>query len=386
MNQRPLAKDSSFAELFAKYPWQQTQQNLAAITASDVERALSCNGVGSPMDFLALISPAAAPYLEQMASIAQALTRKRFGQTVQLYAPLYLSNECINTCTYCGFSKEIQIPRIRLTQEQVLKEVAVLKTMGIEHVLVVTGDFAEKQAREYLNEAIEWIRPHFAQVSMEVQPLPQEDYQALSDQGLHAVMCYQETYGPKYPEYHTKGKKKDFLWRLETADRLGQAGVHKIGLGALLGLDDWRLDSFYVALHASYLEKKYWQSRLSISFPRLRPAQVGFSPQNPVSDRELVQLILAYRIFNENLELSLSTRESPHFRDHMIPLAVTAISAGSKTEPGGYANPKSALEQFEINDDRSPQEMTAALAKSGLELVTRDWDPHFGFSSSHKSS
>jgi len=379
MNQKQSL--TSFADTYDQHPWDDTAALLASITKADVQQALSHPGVGTPKDFLALISPAAAPFLEEMAAISQSLTRKRFGKTVQLYAPLYLSNECINSCSYCGFSKEIPLPRTRLNQAQVEAEIAVLKAMGVEHVLVVTGDFSEKQARDYLTEAISWIRPHFAQVSMEVQPLPEEDYHFLSQQGLHGVMCYQETYGPRYPEFHKKGKKRDFRWRLETPDRLGRAGVHKMGLGVLLGLDDWRLDSFYVALHASYLQKKYWKTRLSISFPRLRPAKIGFSPDQPVTDRELVQLILAYRIFNENFELALSTRESPHFRNHMIPLGVTSISAGSKTEPGGYANPKAALEQFEINDERSPKEMDQVLRSAGLELVTRDWEPHFGLSS-----
>ena len=380
MNQRRPAQETSFSDLFAQHPWAQTAHRLQQISEQDIHRALSAKGNGTPNDFLALISPKAAPFLEDMARLSMDLTRKRFGKTIQLYAPLYLSNECTNSCTYCGFSKEIQLPRIRLNKAQVLKEIEVLKKSGVEHVLLVTGDFSDKQAKEYLTEAMGWILPHFAQVSMEVQPLSAEDYQDFSDMGLHAVMCYQETYGPKYPEYHIKGKKRDFSWRLETADRLGEVGMHKIGLGALLGLDDWRLDSFYVALHAHYLEKKYWKSKLSISFPRLRPAKIGFSPQNPVTDAQLVQLILAYRIFNENLELSLSTRESPSFRDHVIPLGVTAISAGSKTEPGGYSNPKEALEQFEISDERSAKEMTAAVRSSGLELVSRDWEPHFGVS------
>ena len=253
MNQKQSL--TSFADTYDQHPWDDTAALLASITKADVQQALSHPGVGTPKDFLALISPAAAPFLEEMAAISQSLTRKRFGKTVQLYAPLYLSNECINSCSYCGFSKEIPLPRTRLNQAQVEAEIAVLKAMGVEHVLVVTGDFSEKQARDYLTEAISWIRPHFAQVSMEVQPLPEEDYHFLSQQGLHGVMCYQETYGPRYPEFHKKGKKRDFRWRLETPDRLGRAGVHKMGLGVLLGLDDWRLDSFYVALHASYLQK-----------------------------------------------------------------------------------------------------------------------------------
>lgn len=372
------AHNEGFAQVFEAHPWESVKNRIASATPRQVERALANAGAGGPEDFAALISPAAAAFLEPMAQRAQELTRKRFGKTVQLYAPLYLSNECLNSCVYCGFSREIKRPRTRLDQAATLKEVEVLKSMGIEHVLLVTGDFSDQVGTEYLAQALEWVRPHFAQVSMEVQPLSEPVYKDLIEQGLHAVMIYQETYGPRYAEFHPKGSKKDFLWRLETPERLGRAGIHKIGLGALLGLDDWRADSFYVALHLHHLERQFWRSKFSISFPRLRPASGGFEPAYPVSDRELVQLVLAYRIFNENLELSLSTRESARLRDGLIPLGITSISAGSKTEPGGYANPKEQLEQFEINDDRSPQEMTQALAGLGLETVARDWDPHFG--------
>ncbi|MDT8446948.1 MAG: 2-iminoacetate synthase ThiH [bacterium] len=371
-------KPASFTEVFRKTDWAQTKAMIEACGPREVERALSRAGAGRPEDFAALISPAAAPYLEQMAQLSQSLTRKRFGKCVQLYAPLYLSNECLNSCTYCGFSREVQIPRVRLNEEAVLKEVAVLKEMGIEHILLVTGDFSDKVGVEYLSQAIDWVRPHFAQVSMEVQPLAEEVYRELAERGLHGVMVYQETYGPRYAEFHPRGSKKDFFWRLETPDRLGRAGIHKIGLGALLGLDDWRADSYFVALHLIYLERQYWQSKFSLSFPRLRPAQGGFQPAMPMSDKELVQLVLAYRIFNENLELSLSTRESSALRNGLIPLGITSISAGSRTEPGGYANPKAELEQFEIDDDRSPEQMRRAMAQMGLETVNRDWDPRFG--------
>ncbi|OGG93043.1 MAG: thiamine biosynthesis protein ThiH [Candidatus Lambdaproteobacteria bacterium RIFOXYD12_FULL_49_8] len=373
---KPL--EPGFEQVFAQHPWAQMGAKLAQIGEAQVKKALSRAGQGSPADFMALVSPAAEPYLEEMAHLAQALTRKRFGKTVQMYLPLYLSNECHNSCLYCGFSKDNPVPRIRLDQKAVEQEIAVLKGMGVCQVLLVTGDFSAKRAVEYLGQALDWITPHFAQVSMEVQPLSQAEYQVLIKKGLHGVMVYQETYGPQYAKFHPHGSKADFFWRLGTADRLGRAGVHKIGLGALLGLDDWRLDSFYTALLVSHLEKHYWQSKLSISFPRLRPAKGGFQPEHPVSDRHLVQLILAYRIFNENLELSLSTRESPDFRDQVIPLGITSISAGSKTEPGGYANPNTQLEQFEIHDARSPQAMEKALAQKGLETLWKDWDPHFG--------
>jgi len=244
--------------------------------------------------------------------------------------------------------------------------------------LLVTGDFSRKKSKAYLDEAMEWVRPHFSQISMEVQPLEQEDYESLIEKGLSGVMIYQETYGPRYREYHPKGSKADFTFRLATPDRLGRAGIHRIGLGVLLGLEDWRTDSWFVGLHLQYLKQTYWQTKYSISFPRLRPAQGILEPEFPVNDRELVQLITAYRLLDENLELSLSTRESPSFRDHAAMLGVTSMSAGSKTDPGGYAHEGENLEQFSIHDERSPREIAKMLKKSGMEALFKDWEPHFG--------
>jgi 2-iminoacetate synthase len=210
---------------------------------------------------------------------------------------------------------------------------------------------------------------------MEVQPLDLEDYQELTPYGLNTVLVYQETYHEEdYKKHHPKGKKSNFQYRLETPDRLGQAGIHKMGLGVLIGLEDWRTDSFFTALHLSYLEKRYWQSKYSISFPRLRPFSGGLEPKVVMNDRELVQLICAYRIFNQEIELSISTRESVSFRNNIIKLGITSISAGSKTNPGGYAVEQQSLEQFEISDERSAKEIAAMISSQGYEPVWKDWD------------
>ncbi len=366
-----------FSEVFAKENFAEIREQIYSKTAADVERALR-KKKRDLNDFQALISPAAAPYLEQMAQEAQSLTQKRFGKCVQLYIPLYLSNECLNSCTYCGFRKENEIPRVRLTKEEVLKEVEVLKSWGYESVLLVTGDLNKKEGREYLAEAISWIRPHFAQISAEVQPMDQEDYEILRKAGLNGVMIYQETYGPNYKEFHPKGAKSNFNYRLQTPDRLGKAGIHKIGLGCLLGLEDWRADSWMVAFHLEFLKKTYWKTKFSISFPRLRPAEGVLEPRHPVNDKELAQLICAYRLLDENLELSLSTRESSAFRDHAIHFGITSLSAGSKTDPGGYASEKENLEQFSIDDDRSAFAVANKLKSLGLEAVFKDWEKSFG--------
>lgn len=364
----------SFQHIFEQQHWDEVKQSIYTKTAADVERALA-KPVCTLEDFKALISPAAAPYLEQMAALSQRLTQKRFGKTLQLYLPLYLSNECQNICTYCGFSLDNPMPRTTLTPEQILKEVEVIKSYGYDHVLLVTGEANKTVGVDYFKEALQLIRPYFSHISMEVQPLDQQEYEQLIPLGLNTVLVYQETYHQEdYKKHHPKGKKSNFLYRLETPDRLGKAGIHKIGLGVLIGLEDWRTDSFLTALHLQYMERTYWQTKYSISFPRLRPFSGGLPPKVEMHDRELVQLICAYRIWNEEVELSLSTRESPVFRNNAIKLGITSISAGSKTDPGGYASGVQALEQFEISDERTPAEIVQMIRHQGYEAVWKDWD------------
>ncbi|WP_285058017.1 2-iminoacetate synthase ThiH [Pedobacter ginsengisoli] len=365
---------SSFTDIFRQYDWQEVSQSILNKTRKDVEHALNA-GSGSLEDFKALISPAAAPYLEQMAQISQQLTRKRFGKVIQMYVPMYLSNECNNICTYCGFSYDNKVRRKTLSSIEIMEEVAAIKGMGYDHVLLVTGEANQSVHTDYFKKTLDLIKPHFAHISMEVQPLDLEDYQELTPYGLNTVLVYQETYHEEdYKKHHPKGKKSNFQYRLETPDRLGQAGIHKMGLGVLIGLEDWRTDSFFTALHLSYLEKRYWQSKYSISFPRLRPFSGGLEPKVVMNDRELVQLICAYRIFNQEIELSISTRESVSFRNNIIKLGITSISAGSKTNPGGYAVEPQSLEQFEISDERSAAEIAQMISAQGYEPVWKDWD------------
>ena len=363
-----------FKQVFDSYNWEDVQASIYAKTGRDVEEALNKTHRDLE-DFKALISPAAGPYLEQMSQLSHRLTLKRFGRTMQMYVPLYLSNECQNICTYCGFSFHNHIKRKTLTDEEILKEVAAIKEWGYEHVLLVTGEAHQTVGVDYLKNAIQLIRDQFANISIEVQPLEQEEYAALSGEGLNSVLVYQETYHlDNYRTHHTKGKKSNFYYRLDTPDRLGKAAVHKIGLGVLLGLEDWRVDSFFTALHLDYLEKTYWQTKYAISFPRLRPAEGVLPPKMELKDRELAQLICAYRIFDEEVELSISTRENEKFRNNIIKLGITSISAGSKTNPGGYAVDPESLEQFAISDERTPNEIATMLKHQGYEPVWKDWD------------
>ncbi|GGA88309.1 thiamine biosynthesis protein ThiH [Neiella marina] len=372
----------SFQQVLDNQDWDHVRLSIGAKTAVDVERALSRSTGNQRLnldDFMALISPAAEPYLEAMAQRSLVLTQQRFGKTIQLYVPLYLSNLCSNICTYCGFSMHNAIRRKTLDMAELDAEVAAIKALGFDHILLVTGESERKVGMDYFRQAIPRIRRHFSHLSMEVQPLAVEEYAELKDLGVDAVLVYQETYSRRtYAEHHLKGQKSDFDWRLATPERLGQIGMNKIGIGALIGLEDWRTDCFMVASHLNFLQKRYWQSRFSISFPRLRPCTGGLEPKSVMTDRQLVQLICAYRLFNPELELSLSTRESAAFRDQVLPLGITTMSAYSQTQPGGYANAEPALEQFSISDDRHPQAVAEAIRQRGYQPVWTDWQSAYG--------
>ena len=375
LSDRRLVKDdTSFSEVFDRYDWNELTQDIYNKTSLDVENALN-KSKRDLEDFKALISPAAQPYLEQMAQMSSRITKKRFGNTMQMYAPMYLSNECQNICTYCGFSMTNKIARRTLTDDEILEEVAFLKNKGFDHILLVTGEANRSVGVNYINNAISLIKAHFSNITIEVQPLDQDEYEKLVDNGLYAVLVYQETYNKgEYRKHHPKGKKSNFYYRLETPDRLGKAGVHKIGLGALFGLEDWRTDAFYTGLHLHYLQKKYWKTKYSISFPRLRPYSGGLEPKVEMTDKDLVQAICAFRLLDEDVELSMSTRESEYFRNHVVHLGITSISAESKTNPGGYSVEPQSLEQFEISDERSTEEVSKMLKNQGFEVVWKDWE------------
>ncbi len=365
---------SNFKNIFELYNWDTLEKEIYNVSSNDVQQVLLKDKM-TLEDFKVLISPAAKPFVEQMAQRSNALTKKRFGNTIQMYLPMYLSNECQNICTYCGFSMTNKIRRKTLSDKEILEEVAHIKSLGYDHILLVTGEANSTVGVSYLKNAICLIRKHFSNISIEVQPLDQEEYETLIEEGLYAVLVYQETYHKAtYKSHHPKGKKSNFDYRMNTPDRLGKAGVHKIGIGALFGLEDWRVDSFYTALHLKYLQKTYWKTKYSISFPRLRPHQGDVQPKVEMTDADLVQLICAYRLLDEDVELSMSTRESANFRNNIINLGITSISAESKTNPGGYTVAPESLEQFEISDERSTEEIKQMIQSQGYEVVWKDWD------------
>ena len=365
---------NNFEEVFESYEWNDIKQKLEIVTLSDVEYSLH-KKQKTLDDFLNLISKAAAPKLELMANMTRTITQKRFGKVIQLYAPLYLSNECQNICTYCGFSLDNKLKRKTLSDTELMIEATVLKTMGVNHLLLVSGEANKTVGISYFLNAVRLLKPHFANISIEVQPLSEEEYSLLHKEGVHSILVYQETYHQEvYKQYHPKGKKSNFHFRLETPDRIGRAGIHKMGLGVLLGLEDWRVDSFFNAMHIDYLQKQYWRSKFSVSFPRLRPAEGIIEPNFVMEDKDLLQLICAYRIWNEDIEISISTRENENFRNHIVSLGATSMSAGSKTNPGGYAVDKQSLEQFETSDERSMQTIKNMIKGAGYDPVMKDWD------------
>lgn len=367
-----------FSEELKKYDWDATTAEIMSMTREDVMRALSAEHL-SVRDFMALISPAAAPFIEQMARRSRDITRRRFGKTISMYIPLYITNACTNSCVYCGFNRHNQFPRVILTPEQIEAECKAIKALGpFENLLIVTGEHPKLAGTDYLEQALRICRPYFANLTIEVMPLSEEDYNRLTHSGLYGVVCFQETYNrARYKIYHPAGMKSNFEWRLNGYDRMGMAGVHKIGMGVLIGLEDWRTDVTMMAHHLEYLRKRYWQTRYSVNFPRMRPSEAGFQPNVVMTDRELAQLTFAFRIFDPDVDISYSTREEHTFRNNMATLGVTSMSAGSKTDPGGYATYPDALEQFAVSDPTSPETVAADLKRIGLEPVWKDWDPVF---------
>lgn len=367
-----------FSDELLKYDWDDITRRIAAKTAADVETALGKEHLGIE-DFMALVSPAAAPYLEQMARLSRRYTQQRFGKTISMYIPMYITNSCTNSCVYCGFNRHNKFPRVILTPEQIEAECKAIRRLGpFENLLLVTGENPRLAGTDYLETALKVCRPYFNNLTIEVMPLPEDDYRRLTHAGLNGVVCFQETYHrEKYKTYHPAGMKSNFEWRVNGFDRMGAAGVHKIGMGVLIGLEDWRTDVTMMAIHLSYLRKHYWRTRYSVNFPRMRPSEGHFQPNVVMTDRELAQLTFAYRIFDHDVDISVSTRESPAFRNNIATLGATSMSAGSKTEPGGYETYPQALEQFAVSDERTPAQVEVHIRAQGYEVVWKDWDKIF---------
>jgi 2-iminoacetate synthase len=394
----------SFVAEFNALPVDSVFQHCLGTTAH-VAREILAKPRLSLNDFGALISPAASQLLEPLCRRSQALTRRRFGKVIRLFAPLYLSNECINNCNYCGFSRDNPILRVTLSVEEVLREARALKEQGFRHILLVSGEHPNFASKVYMADCVRELHEEIPSISLEVGPMEAEDYRLIVEAGADGLVVYQETYDRNvYAEMHTSGPKRNFDWRLETPERAYAAGFRRLGIGALHGLADWRKEALCLAAHADYLLRTCWKAQLTISLPRLRPCAGEFEPRTHMSDRDLVQLVCALRLMFPDVGLVLSTRERATLRDGLIPLGITLISAGSHTEPGGYtgagkkkihhtergrivdlaANASewvpidrratNATGQFEIADDRPPQEVANVIRRLGYEPVWKDWD------------
>ena len=361
----------SFFDVLSKYDVDKFKELVDSKTDKDIELALAKQGAHTIDDFAALISERARThYLDVMVQMSMQLTRKRFGRCINMYLPLYLTNLCSNKCAYCGFSVANKFKRVVLTLEEIEEELQAMNKMGYTNILLVSGENSHKAGMPYFEQVLPLAKNYADYLQMEVQPLETDEYARLKELGLDAVSVYQETYHSEYyKKVHLAGKKADMRFRMETPDRLGQAGIDKVGMGALLGLYDWKVDLVATAMHVLYMRDKYWKTNLSISFPRLRPAQGGFEPHSPVSDAKLLQIICAWRIFDNELDLTISTRESAQFRDLILPVGITALSAGSSTEPGGYAHKGQNLEQWTVNDARPVDEVVKVMEESGFDAV-----------------
>lgn len=367
----------SFIDIINQYDPHQLLAEIENKTPQDVERALSLERPGMD-DFKALLSPAAEEHLETMAVRAQRITRQRFGKTILLYAPLYISNECTNGCLYCGFNAANKVPRRTLSLDEIEQDAQILHDQGFRHILLVTGEHPGKVDNELLARTAERLKPLFSSIAIEVYPMETDGYRQMVDAGVDGLTIYQETYDRDlYAELHPFGRKRDYEFRLATPERGGAAGLRRIGIGFLQGLGNFRTEAFFTGLHAHYLAKHYWRSQISISFPRMRPAEGSMTPPNPVSDRNLVQLICAMRLLMHDSGLVLSTRESAELRDNLLPLGITQMSAGSCTAPGGYAGEDQSTRQFAIDDERTPAEIEHLLRSKGYDPVWKDWDVAF---------
>lgn len=367
----------SFYDEILKFKWSEVKDFIYSRKESDALSAINKNTLLLE-DFAALLSPAAEKFLEPMAAKAHRITLQRFGKTIKIYIPMYVSNECINSCVYCGFNVHNRFERKTLTYDEVLKELEVIKKTGIRHILICSGEHPKKVSVEYLNEVVKLARKDFSSIILEVQPLDENEYRILYNSGVDSLTIYQETYNINtYKEVHLGGKKTDYRYRLEAPERGAVAGFRTIGIGALMGLDDFRVEEFFVGLHARYLMKKFWKSHVTVSFPRIRDAEGHFRPKYLINDKNLVQSMLSIRLFLHDVGLVISTREPAELRDKLIYLGVTQMSAGSKTNPGGYAAGEKGGKQFEVEDTRSAQEFIESVRAKGFDPVLKDWDSSF---------
>ncbi|PIE71373.1 MAG: 2-iminoacetate synthase ThiH [Deltaproteobacteria bacterium] len=360
--------------MMESFPSQFLDDLFHGASETGVRRALAMD-TPDALAFATLLSPSAVDLLEEMAQAAHERTLRQFGRVIQLFAPIYVANHCVNACRYCGFNRRQSIVRNTLSLDAVRKEAIALAETGLRHILLLTGEDPKRAGVDYIADCVRILRAHVDSVSIEVFPMDTADYRTLVEAGVDGLTLYQETYDPAVYDYlHPAGPKRNFGYRLDAPERACKAGMRTVGIGALLGLTDWRRDLFYAGLHAAYLQDRYPAVEVGISLPRMRPHTGAFQPSVIVSDRDMVQGMTALRLFLPRAGITISTRESGWFRDHVIRLGVTRMSAGSRTTVGGYEAAAKDPGQFDISDERSVAEMAAAISRLGYQPVYKDWD------------
>jgi len=347
----------------------------AKVKKEDVKKAINCEKL-NVHQFLSLLSPRAEEYMEDMARKAHRLTLRHFGKTIQLYTPMYLSNYCENLCIYCGFNKEGAAERKKLTPEEVEKEARFIASTGLKHILILTGESRDESPLFYIKNCMQILKKYFTSISVEIYPLTENEYGELIEEGLDGLTLYQEVYDENiYKKVHPAGPKRDYMFRMDAPERASKKGMRTVNIGALLGLNEWKNEAFFMGLHAEYLRDRFFDTEISVSIPRVRPSVVGYNPECSVTDRNIAQIVMALRTFLPTVGITLSTRENSELRDNLVPLGITKMSAGSTTAVGGhtaFAGNKNSR-QFEISDARDVAEIRSMLLNRGYQPVLKDW-------------
>ncbi|OEG69550.1 thiamine biosynthesis protein ThiH [Candidatus Endomicrobiellum trichonymphae] len=363
-----------FYDIKQQYDTFDFENYIAGVSDKMVESSMQ-KEILNDMDFLNLLSPKALNHIEEMAQKAHETSVKYFGKGILLYAPLYVSNFCINNCIYCGFSTKNKIKRKVLSFEEIEENCKIVSEYGIHHILLVTGESNVKTPLSYLKKCVEILKNYFDVVDIEIYPLDESGYKELADAGADGLTIYQETYNEKlYKLLHTKGAKSDYKYRLETCKRAGRANYRNLNVGVLLGLNDFVSEIFFAGIHAKYLQRNFPSAEIGMSFPRLRPAAGAYKPKTIISDKNLIQAICAVRLFINRINITVSTRESKELRNNLIPLGITKMSAGSSTEVGGYAEKRKCSDgQFKINDTATVDEVKKMIYQKGYQPLMKDW-------------
>lgn len=365
----------SFYDVLLKYRDFSFEDFFGAVTDQNIREALEKETL-QPYDFLALLSPKASGYLEEIAQKAHRLTVQYFGKTIQIFTPLYISNFCSNHCIYCGFNRDNKIIRRTLSLDEIDREAQAIARTGMKHLLLLTGEAPKETPTPYLVEAVRCLKKYFASVAVEIFPMQEDEYRQLQQAGVDGLTLFQEVYDEIiYDKVHLAGKKRDYRFRLDGPERGAKAGFRVVNIGTLMGLGEKRSEFFFTGLHAAYLENRFLDTEVAVSLPRFNPAECNFRPDYPVDDKTFVQFLMALRLFLPRAGMTISTRENSRMRDNLVQLGATRFSAGVCTTVGGYANENAEdTPQFEITDERSVQEVADAISAKGYQPVFKDWD------------